>query len=146
MADMNPVVHFEMGYNDKNRMVKFYSKAFGWKTEQMGPDMENYVVVTTTEVDKKTSRPKMPGAINGGFYQKMDDPLSHPPSIVIAVDDIKKSMKAVTASGGKILGAMDASGKLSMEPMDIPGVGLWISIMDTEGNRVSMLQPNPMNK
>jgi predicted enzyme related to lactoylglutathione lyase len=28
-----------------------------------------------------------------------------------------------------------------MEPMMIPGVGLWISFEDTEKNRVSLLQP-----
>lgn len=146
MPKMNPVVHFEMGYNDKERMVGFYAKVFGWKSKQMGPEMGNYVVVTTAESDEKTGRPKNPGAINGGFYQKIEDPLSHAPSVVIAVDDIRKSMKEVTAAGGKILGAMDQSGKPSMEPMEIPGVGQWISIMDTEGNRVSMLQPFPMNK
>ena len=27
------------------------------------------------------------------------------------------------------------------EPQDIPGVGRFISVIDTEGNRVSMLQP-----
>ena len=138
----NPVVHFEMGYNNKNRMVDFYTKVFGWKAKMMGQDMGNYVVVTTTESDQKTGRPKKPGSINGGFYQKIESPLSHAPSVVIAVDDIKKSMKEVVAAGGKILGAMDKSGKPSMEPMEIPGVGLWISIMDTENNRVSLLQPN----
>jgi len=29
------------------------------------------------------------------------------------------------------------------EPMQIPGVGQYVSFMDTEGNRVSMLQPLP---
>jgi len=28
------------------------------------------------------------------------------------------------------------------EPMEIPGVGLYLSFRDTEGNRVAMLQPN----
>ncbi len=146
MGKQNPVVHFEMGYHDKKRMVDFYKKVFRWKADELGPEMGNYVVVTTTEVDQKTKRPKTPGAINGGFYQKIPDPLSHAPSIVIAVDDIAASIKQVVAHGGKILGSMDQSGKHSMEPAEIPGVGLWISIMDTEGNRVSMLQPNPMTQ
>ena len=30
---MNPVVHFEMPAEDKNRMADFYTKAFGWKTQ-----------------------------------------------------------------------------------------------------------------
>jgi predicted enzyme related to lactoylglutathione lyase len=142
MAKRNPVVHFEMGYKDRERMKEFYTKVFGWGLQQMGPEMGEYVVAHTTETDDK-NMVKTPGTINGGFYKKTDDPLSHAPSVVISVDDIQAAMKDVEAAGGKILGAKDESGKASMEPMNIPGIGLWISIQDTEGNRVSMLQPNP---
>ena len=31
------------------------------------------------------------------------------------------------------------------EPADIPGVGRYVAFTDTEGNRVSMLQPVPRN-
>ncbi len=140
---MNPVVHFEMGANDQQRMKKFYEDVFGWHTEQMGPEMGDYIVVHTTETDDK-GMIKTPGAINGGFYKKTENPLSHAPSIVISVDDIRESMKKAEEAGGKILGAMDQSGKQTMEPQDIPGVGLWISMQDTEGNRFSILQPKQM--
>ena len=139
----NPVVHFEMGYFDRERMKQFYTSAFGWNLQQMGPEMGNYVLAHTTETDEQ-GMVKTPGTINGGFYQKTDNPLSHAPSVVIAVQDIHASMQAVTAGGGTILGAMDESGSQSMEPQMIPGVGLWISIQDTEGNRVSILQPAGM--
>jgi uncharacterized protein len=129
---MNPVVHFEMPAEDRKRMVEFYTRAFGWRTNQLGPEMGNYVVVTTTETDE-SGRPKNPGAINGGFFQKTDDKSSQCPSVVIAVDDIQESMKSVTAAGGKVLG----------EPMEIPGVGRYVSFVDTEGNRVGILQPAP---
>jgi predicted enzyme related to lactoylglutathione lyase len=86
---------------------------------------------------------KTPGTINGGFYQKTDDPLSQAPSVVISVSDINVAVEDVKKAGGKILGGMSADGKHSMEPQMIPGVGLWISIEDTEGNRVSILQANP---
>ena len=46
-------------------------------------------------------------------------------------------MKKVEEVGGKILGGAWKQG----EPDDIPGVGLYISFIDTEGNRVSMIQP-----
>jgi predicted enzyme related to lactoylglutathione lyase len=127
---MDPVVHFEMPAENKERMSKFYTKAFGWQTNQLGPEMGEYVLVTTTEVDEKMM-PKKPGAINGGFFQKTDDVASQYPSVVIQVDDIKDSIKKVQKAGGKISG----------EPMEIPGVGLIVSFFDTEGNRVSMLQP-----
>jgi len=137
---MNPVVHFEMGYNDQARMVKFYESAFGWKTEAMGPDMGNYVVAHTAETDEN-GMVQTKGAINGGFYKKSDSPLSQAPSVVISVKDIQAAMKAVEAAGGKILGGMDQTGEHTMEPQMIPGVGLWISAQDTEDNRFSILQP-----
>jgi predicted enzyme related to lactoylglutathione lyase len=139
MSKPNPVVHFEMGYNDKERAKKFYADVFGWTMQQMGPEMGNYVVAQTTETDEKGMN-KTPGTINGGLYQKTEDPTSQAPSVVISVDDIYASVKAVEAAGGKIMGSKGANGEQVMEPQEIPGVGLWVSIMDPEGNRVSMLQ------
>src|SRR5687768_18175079 len=128
---MNPVVHFEMAAEDRKRMSDFYSNVFGWKTTVFGEEMGGYVLANSTEVDEKTGRPKIPGAINGGFYQKMPDQAFNAPSVVISVDNLAEHMKKVTDGGGKILG----------EPQDIPGIGKWVSFIDTEGNRVSMLQP-----
>ncbi|NJD77794.1 MAG: alpha/beta fold hydrolase [Candidatus Methanoperedens sp.] len=33
---MNPVVHFEMPYENRERLVKFYAKAFGWQMQKLG--------------------------------------------------------------------------------------------------------------
>lgn len=139
MSKPSPVVHFEMGYQDGVRMVKFYEKAFGWRAETLGPEMGNYITVRTTETDEN-GMIKSVGAINGGFYEKTDDPTSQAPSVVISVDDIQDSMEAVKQQGGKILGGMNQNGEHTMEPQMIPGVGLWIAAIDTEGNRFSMLQ------
>lgn len=131
---MNPVVHFEMPFDDRARMARFYQSAFGWQTQMLGPDMGDYVVATTT--DTADGRPTQPGTINGGFFQrKADWPAQHP-SVVIAVDDIRAAIGQVSAAGGQVLG----------EPMAIPGVGQYVSFMDTEGNRVSMLQPLQRNE
>ncbi len=120
-----------MPAENRQRMADFYARTFGWRTRQMGEDMGNYVLATTTESDE--NGPKKPGAINGGFFTKSEDMPAQYPSVVIAVDDIKESMKKVATAGGKVLG----------EPMEIPGVGQYVSFFDTEGNRVSMLQPTP---
>ena len=130
---MNPVVHFEMPYDNRVRMAKFYESVFGWQTQMLGEDMGNYVLATTIETGE--SGPKKPGAINGGFFPKKPDWPAQYPSVVIAVDDVKESIKKVIDAGGKVLG----------EPMEIPGVGQYVSFIDTEGNRVSMLQPIPHN-
>ena len=139
MSKMNPVVHFEMPAENRKRMAEFYTNVFGWKIQQLGPEMGEYMVVATSETDEKTMRPKEPGSIGGGFYQKTNDPLSQHPSVVIAVDDMRESMKKVAEAGGKILGG---DPKNPGEPGDIPGVGSICYFIDTEGNRVSMLQPS----
>jgi len=128
---MNPVVHFEMPAEDRKRMADFYTQVFGWQTQMLGPEMGEYVLVATTESDE--DGPKKRGAINGGFYPKKEDWPAQFPSVVIAVDDIKESMNRVADAGGRVLG----------EPMEITGIGQYVSFFDTEGNRVSMLQPAP---
>jgi hypothetical protein len=125
---MNPVIHFEMPAEDRTRMAKFYSGVFGWQTQMMGEDFGNYVTVSTTDTGPD-GRPTTPGAINGGFYPKTAD--APTTSVVIGVDDIKAHAKKVAAAGGKLLG----------EPVEIPGIGWYVSFIDTEGNRLSMLQP-----
>ena len=127
---MNSVVHFEFPAEDRQRIAKFYESAFGWKTEMLGPEMNDYVLAYTTEVDE-SGRPTSPGAINGGFFKKSADKPAQFPSVVIGVPDIQQAMKKVAAAGGEVLG----------EPMEIPGYGLYVSFFDTEGNRVSMMEP-----
>jgi hypothetical protein len=127
----SPVVHFEMPANDRERMASFYTKVFGWKTQMFGEEMGGYVLATTTETDEASGRPKTPGAINGGFFRRTEQARDQHPRIVIAVENIKASVKDVENAGGKVDG----------DPVDIPGVGLYVTFSDTEGNRVGLLQP-----
>ena len=127
---MNPVVHFEMPAEDRERVAKFYERVFNWRMQMLGPEMGNYVIATTTEVGEN-GRPKQPGSINGGFFQKSSDRTDQYPSVVIAVDNMNEQIKRILEAGGEVLG----------EPMAIPGVGLYVSFRDTEKNRVALLQP-----
>ena len=45
---------------------------------------------------------------------------------------VEEALKKVRGAGEKVL----------EEPMDIPGIGLYAGFLDTEGNRVSLLQPS----
>lgn len=132
MGERNPVVHFEMPYENQERLIKFYSRAFGWQMLALGEEMGRYVTAATTETDENRMI-KTPGNINGGFYPKAAGPAACP-SVVIAVDDIKAAMKKIADEGGKVLG----------EPTEIPGIGQYVSFLDTEGNRVSILRPRNM--
>lgn len=122
----NPIVHFEMPYKDAKRVSDFYSKVFGWGMIGAGQDMGNYILAQTAETDEKGM--VMSPGINGGFY-KWDDKTPEP-SVVISVKNITETMDLIKKSGGGIL----------KEPQEIPGVGLWVSFRDSEGNRVSLLQ------
>ena len=126
---MNPVVHFELPYRDRERAARFYSVAFGWKTQMLGPEMGNYLLVTTAVADVKPGAAA--GAINGGLFPFKPDWPAQYPSVVIGVEDIHAAMKRVKKAGGEVLG----------EPMEIPGVGQYVAFMDTEGNRNSMMRP-----
>ena len=127
--DNNPVVHFEMPYEDRGRVARFYERAFGWKTRALGEEMGNYVTATTTDTNQ--DGPTQPGRINGGFFPKKPDWPSQEPNVVIAVKDLKKAMQDVKSAGGEVLG----------EPMEIPGIGDYVSFRDSEGNRVAMMRP-----
>src|SRR3954470_9020588 len=133
MAHMDPVVHFEMPYDDRERIARFYQTAFGWKLQMLGEEMGRYVLATTAEKELMPQGKANRGAINGGFFPRSPDMPGQHPSVVIGVQDIQAAMKAVNAAGGEGLGT----------PMAIPGVGQYVAFYDTERNRVSMLQPLP---
>lgn len=130
MNKMNPVVHFELPAGDRDRMAEFYTKVFGWNAHKLGPEMGYYVTVETTETDENRMV-KNPGAINGGLYPRNEEMGAVYPSLVIAVDDITYHSRRITEAGGKLIG----------EPVEIPGIGTYVSFEDTEGNRLSILKP-----
>jgi uncharacterized protein len=129
----NPVVHFEMPYKDASRVTKFYQDAFGWGMNTMGGAMGNYVVAQTAPTDDN-NMVTAPGTINGGFFQFDPQKPGQYPSVVIAVEDIQKAMEDVKNAGGEVYG----------EPVEIPGIGTYVAFSDSEGNRISLLQPSKM--
>ena len=123
---MNSVVHFEVPADDLERAKKFYGSVFGWQLMDMGPNMGNYVLATTTESDQ--AGPKKPGAINGGMMKRTENKKA--PIIVIDVENIDEHVKKVEMAGGKII-----------EPkMPVGDMGLLAYVTDTEGNLIGVWQ------
>ena len=110
-----------------DRAKKFYTDAFGWKMEQMGAEMGNYIVVETAPANS-------PGANNGVIFKNQGiKQVLNGYSCVVSVDDIDKAAAAVTAAGGKVLD----------KKMEIPTIGWYVKCQDTEGNYFSLLQAAP---
>jgi uncharacterized protein len=122
---MGKVVHFEIPFDDKARAMQFYGSCFGWQLADM-PEMQ-YVMAATTEVDER-QMPKEPGAINGGLFQR---PTEAPyPTIYVDVQSIDEALAKVEGAGGKIV----------TPNTQIPGMGAYARIMDTEGNIIGLFQ------
>ena len=125
---MDRVVHFEIPAEDVERAKKFYSENFGWRLNQLGPEMGNYVLVHTGPTDDK-GMPQDRAFINGGLMKR--DPSASSPVLVIAVDDADAAVERVKRSGGKLVS----------EIMDIPNVGRYARVQDTEGNVIGVIKP-----
>lgn len=119
------VVHFEVPADDVDRAQEFYRAAFDWELEGM-PEM-NYTIVRTTRTDEQ-GRPLEPGAINGGMF-KREDPLTGP-VIVIAVDDIDKTLERIGTLGGSTV----------LPKLTVGDMGFAAYFKDTEGNILGLWQ------
>jgi len=93
--------------------------------------MGNFVLAYTTETDENRT-PKKIGAINGGFYEKTE-PDQHI-KLTILADDIREAMKKIKVAGGEVLSSSQKPG----EPYELPGVGLFATFIDPEGNVLSI--------
>jgi predicted enzyme related to lactoylglutathione lyase len=119
------VVHFEIPVDDPARAQEFYRSAFGWELNSM-PEMD-YTVVVTTPTNEQ-GMPAEPGAINGGMF-KRDGALTSP-VVVIAVDDIDKSLELIGGLGGSTV----------LAKMPVMEMGFAAYVKDTEGNIVGLWQ------
>jgi predicted enzyme related to lactoylglutathione lyase len=122
------VVHFEIPADDVERAKRFYSENFGWKLNQLGPEVGNYVLVHTGPTDEH-GMPQERAFINGGLMRR--DPSASSPVLVIAVDDADAAVEKVKKSGGRLVG----------EILDIPNVGRYARVQDTEGNVIGVIKP-----
>ena len=125
---MDRVVHFEIPAENLERAKKFYSENFGWKLNQLGPEVGNYVLVHTGPTDEH-GMPQERAFINGGLMPR--DPSASSPVLVIAVADADQTVEKVKQSGGRLVG----------EILDIPNVGRYARVQDSEGNVIGVIKP-----
>jgi predicted enzyme related to lactoylglutathione lyase len=122
---MNPVVHFEIPYDDLKKAQEFYS-IFNWELNHM-PEM-GYTTAQTTPTDEQKT-PTSPGAINGGLMPRTEDVKG--PVIAVQVDSVDTFIEKVLEKGGKLV----------MPKMEIPGIGYYAYVTDLEDNVLGLWQP-----
>jgi len=126
---MDRVCHFEIPYADKARAVKFYQDVFGWQISDAPTEMPYSFAITTPVGDD--FMPTQPGGINGGMYQRGDEGGSKTPVVVMEVDSCEQRIADVEAAGGsKVMG-----------PAEIPNMGIYAQVKDSEDNIVGLWQP-----
>jgi predicted enzyme related to lactoylglutathione lyase len=115
--------HFAINADDVQRAKSFYEGVFGWTFDPWGPP--NYYQIKTAGAGRvgalQERRELKPGVRMAGYEAS------------IGVEDLKATVAAVEAGGGRIL----------MSPYRIEGVGELIYFEDTEGNLVGAMQYEP---
>ena len=126
---MDRVCHFEIPYSDRSRAEKFYQGVFGWQISA-GPGDMPYSFAITTPVGENF-HPTQPGGINGGMYPRGDEGGSKSPVVVIEVESCEGRLADVEAAGGsKVVG-----------PVEIPNMGIYAQVKDSEDNIIGLWQP-----
>lgn len=115
----NPVVHFEIGGEDVERLTDFYSSAFEWEITPLADQL--YI-----------ADPGSDKGIQGHLFQVTEETDSTNKVIIyVEVDDIQACLSQVENLGGQIL----------IPPQEIPGNASHFALfLDPSGNKIGLLQ------
>jgi predicted enzyme related to lactoylglutathione lyase len=111
----NPVVHWDIGGEDPEKLQAFYSALFDWQINYI-PTMDYRMVNTGGE-----------GGINGGIM-KSPEGVPNFLSIYVQVDDLNAYLARAESLGAKTV----------VPPTPIPNVGSFAMISDPAGNVVGL--------
>ena len=114
-------VHFEMTFEDAERIKGFYGKVFGWTFQKYGDDSMPYWLTTTGQDGE-------PG-INGGMMLRQGG-MPAGTTNTMGVESVDKAVDTIKSAGGKII----------LEKMAVPGMGWVAYATDTEGNQFGVFE------
>jgi predicted enzyme related to lactoylglutathione lyase len=125
------IVHFEIPFDDGNRARSFYKDAFGWNIMEM-PELDYTMVTSGPTTDE--GMPSEPGFINGGMFQRDDDPgTPDSPMITVDVESIDAALEKIEQLGGKTV--------VGRTPVAEMGFSAYFS--DPEGNLMGLWETAP---
>lgn len=113
--------HIEIPADDTARARRFYEGLFGWTFTET--PFGDYLTYRT---------PAGETGVGGGMGKRGE---SAPMTIrnYVGVDSIDDSVKKAAELGGRVISDKD----------EIPGIGWWAVISDSEGNELGIFQPLP---
>lgn len=115
--------HIEIPADDTERARHFYTELFGWQYAPEAPGFEGYHMFQTSAGDDG-----MAGAI-GKRGQMAPEKLR----VYVNVDSIDATAAKVAGLGGTVV-----EGKA-----EVPGMGWYAVLNDTEGNEIALWESNP---
>ncbi|MZQ82751.1 VOC family protein [Paenibacillus sp. 5J-6] len=119
---MSKILRFEMQVPDPEKVIEFYSNAFGWKFSKF-PGPQDYWFIQTGESDEK--------GIDGGLMKSPDGAARTVNSIEVpSIDDY---LAAISANGGTIV----------VPKMAMPGMGYLAYFTDPSGMILGVSQADP---
>ena len=114
----DPVVHFEIAGPDGPALSRFYRDLFGWKIDELGPEMNNYSLVEANQ-----------GGIGGGLFPTTEGMPSNYVTFYVQVDDLQAALNKLADMGGTPI----------LQPVEIaPGMGSIAMFIDPEGNTIGL--------
>ena len=112
-----PVVHWEIGAKDAQKLQDFYAGLFDWKIDSNNP--MSYGMVSTGGQ----------GGINGGIFATQGRMPAYL-TLYVQVDDLQAYLDKAVSLGGKAI----------VPPTPIPGVGSFAMFHDPEGNLIGLFK------
>lgn len=125
---MDPVVHFELPSDDRERAKSFYTDVFGWEIEESPFEDDVYTSVITSPVDDEYLHEES-GAINGAIIDREEE--TPTPLVTIEVDDIESYESVISEAGGEMI----------VEKGEVPESGYFAYFTDSEDNVVGLWEP-----
>jgi len=123
---MDKVKAFDIPVDDMERANRFYQKVFGWEIAPVPGSGGNFHAATTVPVDEE-GEPKVPGGINGGFFQRGTHGAQET-FVEINVPSVDEYLKRIESAGGKIV----------KQKGPILDIALFALAKDTEGNIIGL--------
>ena len=113
------ITHVEFPADDPERAKRFYKAVAGWDFSEM-EGFPDYALFRTEEG-------------HGGGLGKRGESVGSAVRLYITVDRLEDAIEAAEANGGKVV----------TPPSDIPGMGRWAAVLDSEGSEIGLWQNNP---